>query len=101
MVHAACWAHARRKFFQAVELNPEDQTALGIVAQMDRLFEIEAQARHEALSPEDRHSLRLEKSKPLLDSIKSRIEAARSGALPKSILAKACNCTLTPWTRLS
>jgi len=23
MVHAACWAHAKRKFFQAVELNPK------------------------------------------------------------------------------
>jgi transposase IS66 family protein len=23
MIHAACWAHARRKFFQAVELNPK------------------------------------------------------------------------------
>jgi len=23
MVHAGCWAHARRKFFQAVELKPE------------------------------------------------------------------------------
>jgi Transposase IS66 family len=28
IVHAACWAHARRKFFQAVELNPKDQDAL-------------------------------------------------------------------------
>ena len=25
IVHAACWAHARRKFFQAVELNPQDR----------------------------------------------------------------------------
>ena len=33
MVHAACWAHARRKFFQAAELNPKDQLAIGIVAQ--------------------------------------------------------------------
>jgi hypothetical protein len=23
MIHAARWAHARRKFFQAVELNPK------------------------------------------------------------------------------
>ena len=100
MVHAACWAHARRKFFQAVELNPEDQTALGIVVQMDRLSEIETQARQEALSPEDRHSLRLEKSKPLLDSIKSRIEAARSDALPRACWPKPANYTLTLWTRL-
>jgi hypothetical protein len=28
MVHAACWAHARRQFFEAVQLNPRDPTAL-------------------------------------------------------------------------
>jgi transposase len=101
MVHAACWAHARRKFFQAVELNPEDQRALGIVAQMDQLFELDQKAREQGLSREDRHALRLEKAQPLLEEIKSQIEAARSGALPKSVLAKACNYTLTLWTRLT
>ena len=101
IVHAACWAHARRKFFQAVELNPEDRTAIGIVAQIDELFAIDEKACQEALSREERHCLRLEKCKPLLDSIKSQIEAARSGALPKSVLAKACNYTLTLWTRLT
>jgi transposase len=33
--------------------------------------------------------------------IKSQIQRARSEALPKSVLAKACNYTLTLWTRLS
>lgn len=32
------WAHARRKFFQEVEIKPEDRTAIGIVAQIDELF---------------------------------------------------------------
>ena len=45
--------------------------------------------------------LRLEKSKPLLDEIETQIQAARSGALPKSVLAKACKYTLTLWTRLT
>jgi transposase len=27
MVHAACWAHARRQFFEAVQLNPRDPVA--------------------------------------------------------------------------
>jgi len=35
-----------------------------IVAQMDQLFEIDARARQEALTPEDRLALPLEKSKP-------------------------------------
>jgi transposase len=101
IVHAACWAHARRKFFQAVELNPKDQSAIGIVAQIDELFGIDAQARDQGLSQEERQSLRLEKSKRLLEQIKTQIQTARSDALPKSVLAKACNYTLTLWTRLS
>jgi hypothetical protein len=32
----------RRKFFDAVKLNPQDQTAIRIVAQMDELFAIDA-----------------------------------------------------------
>jgi transposase len=48
----------------------------------------------------DRHVLRLEKAKPLLEQINTGIQAARTGALPQSALAKACNYTLTLWTRL-
>lgn len=101
LVHAACWAHARRKFFQAVELNPKDQRAIAIVAQIDELFALDAQASAEALSQEDRHAIRLEKSKPLLDELKAQIVTARSDALPKSVLAKACHYTLTLWPRLT
>jgi transposase len=101
MVHAACWAHARRKFFDAVKLSPQDQTSIQIVAQLNELFAIDAQARQEGLSQIDRHLRRLEKSKPLLEQIKAAIQAARAGALPKSALAKACDYTLTLWSRLS
>jgi transposase len=100
IVHAACWAHARRKFFEAVKLNPKDQTSIRIVAQINELFAIDAQARQEGLNPMDRHVLRLEKAKPLLEQIKEAIQAARGSALPKSALAKACDYTLTLWTRL-
>ena len=65
---------------------------------MNELFAIDAQARQEGLSPMDRHVLRLEKAKPLLEQIKVTIQAARGSALPKSTLAKACDYTLTLWT---
>src|SRR5262249_55188282 len=99
IVYAACWAHSRRKFFDAVQLNPKDQTSIRIVAQMNELFAIDAQARDEGLSKIDRHLLRMEKSNPLLDQIKTTIEATRANPLPKSALAKACNYTLTLWNR--
>jgi Transposase IS66 family len=44
MVHAACWAHARRLFFEAVQLHPKDPIATAIVAHMDDLFAIDAEA---------------------------------------------------------
>ena len=100
IVHAACWAHARRKFFEAVKLNPRDETSIRIVAQMDELFAIDEKARKENLTPSNRHLLRLEKAKPLLEQIKTAIQAARGDALPKSAIAKACNYTLTLWQRL-
>ena len=84
-----------------MELNPQDRTAIAIVARLNELFEIDAQARKQGLSQEDRQLLRLEKSAPLLEEIKSQIQAASTSALPKSVLAKACNYTLTLWLRLT
>ena len=43
----------------------------------------------------------MEKSKPLLEQIKSQIQVARTSTLPKSVLAKARNYTLALWTRLT
>ncbi len=62
IIHAGCWAHARRKFFDAVKLNPKDQTAIGIVAHMDDLFGIDAQAREQNMTLEDRHLLRQQRA---------------------------------------
>jgi len=59
MAHAGCWAHARRKFFRAVELNPKDQSAIGIVAQIDELFKVDRRAREQGLTPDARRALRL------------------------------------------
>ena len=76
MVHAACWAHARRQFFEAVQLNPRDPVATPIVAQMNELFAVDTEARRKALSFAARHVRRQEIAKPLLDEIRSKIGAS-------------------------
>lgn len=101
MVHAACWVHARRGFVEAVKLNPNDVVATGIVVRIDELFGIDARAREQNLDAAARHALRQEQSRPLLDRIRSEVEAARAGALPASALAKAADYTLTLWHRLT
>jgi len=89
MVHAACWAHARRQFFDAVQLNPRDPVATPIVARMDELFAVDAEARRRVIGLTRRHALRQERAKPLLDDIRSKIEVAPSIALSSSALSKA------------
>jgi Transposase IS66 family len=37
-VHVGCWAHARRKFVDAVKVNPQDGEAVKMVTRMDALF---------------------------------------------------------------
>jgi transposase len=101
MVHAACWAHARRQFFEAVQLNPRDPVATPIVARMDELFAVDAEARRRGIDLTGRHALRQERAKPLLDDIRSKIEAAQSVALPSSALSKACQYALTLWRKLT
>ena len=101
MVHAACWAHARRQFFEAVQLNPRDPVATPIVAQMDELFAVDAEARRKTLTPAARHIRRQETARPLLDDIRSKIEAAQSAALPSSALSKACQYALALWKKLT
>ena len=101
MVHAACWAHARRQFFEAVQLNPRDPVATPIVARMDELFAVDAEARRRALSAASRHVRRQERAKPLLEEIRGNIEAAQSVALPSSALSKACQYALTLWRKLT
>jgi len=101
MVHAACWAHVRRQFFEAVQLNPRDPVATPIVAQMDDLFAVDAEARRKALTTAARHVRRQETARALVDDIRSKIEAAQSVALPSSALSKACQYALTLWKKLT
>ncbi|MGA3316810.1 MAG: IS66 family transposase [Candidatus Korobacteraceae bacterium] len=101
MVHAACWAHAKRQFFEAVQLNPRDPVATPIVARMDELFAVDAEARRRVIGLTGRHALRQERAKPLLDDIRSKIEAAQSVALPSSALSKACQYALALWRKLT
>ena len=101
LVHAVCWAHARRGFVDAVKLNPADLAAIGIVARIDELFDIDAEARARNLDHAARHALRLERSRPLLEILRPQIEAARTAALPSSALGKAANYTLGFWQKLT
>jgi transposase len=101
LVHAGCWAHSRRKFFDASKLNPSDAVAAHIVKQIDELFGIDALARDEKLAHAARHALRLESAQPLVEIIHGEVKAARDASLPSSALGKAAHYTLSLWRKLT
>jgi transposase len=101
MVHVCCWAHARRKFHEAVKLSPQDKVAIGLVAQIDELFAIDARARAENFDHAARHALRQQQARPLLELLKPRIEAVGAQVLPSSALGKAVTYTLALWPKLT
>jgi hypothetical protein len=68
---------------------------------MDELFALDAEARRKALNVAARHVRRQETAMPLLDDIRSKIDAAQCVALPSSALSKACQYALTLWKKLT
>jgi transposase len=97
----ACWGHARRKFIEAVDR--EGAAAAWYVAEIQRLYRVEAEAREKGLDHEARAALRAERSAPVLASIKARLDADRLGGrfLPSSPLTVAMNYATGLWTELT
>jgi len=100
LVHGACWSHSRRKFYEAHQVSPGESVAKGIVLLIDDLFGIDAEARAQNLDLTARDQLRQQQARPLLETIRQTIEAAREQALPASKLGGAAAYTLGFWERL-
>jgi len=85
-----CWAHARRKFNEALISSPSNRTdspeAIGL-SYCNQLFAIEKRA--EALAPEERHQLRQKEAKPIMDAFFTWIDTCWAVTLPQSLLGKA------------
>jgi hypothetical protein len=100
LVHVGCWAHARRKFVDAVIVNPQDAAAVAMVTRMDALFLIDRDARQRQLSTDQRHRQRREYAEEWLKEIRESCLALVRQALPKSVLGQAAAYTLNMWTKL-
>jgi len=98
LLPVGCWAHARRKFLEAAELDCAE--AMDLLSEIRKLYLIERHARDECLKPELRWKLRQELAKPVLEALWPRMEALRERQLPQSPLGKAIRYTLGEWPAL-
>lgn len=99
IVFVACWAHVRRRFFNARDAFPvECSRALAMIR---ALYAVEAEAKTTTLSPEETAHLRRSKSAPILAAIRAWGEAERKKALPSSGLGDALSYMLDHFEMLT
>jgi hypothetical protein len=96
VVEVACWAHARRKFYDARSNAPRE--ANEILEWVRQLYDIEDRAR--GATAEDRLALRERESVPILDRIGARLDELSGRVLPKSALGKAVTYARNQWAAL-
>jgi transposase len=100
LVHVGCWAHARRKFVDAVKVNKDDGEAFRMVERMDALFTVDRQAREMGLSAEERIEWRRNNAWQWAEEIHAKCVELAGTELPKSSLGKAVTYTRNMWIKL-
>ena len=101
IIHAGCNAHARRKFIEADKTgknNPDTIKALNLYAQ---IYKIESDWKKSGNDLSSLKKLRSDKSKPLMDELKSHLDKLSISVNPSGNLGKAFSYTLSEWERLT
>jgi len=96
IVEVACWAHARRKFYDARRNYPRQ--AHQVLEWIGQLYDIEDRAG--SLPATARQQLRRLEAEPVLDQLEVYLPALADRVLPKSALAKAVNYARNQWDAL-
>ena len=105
LVHLACWAHCRRYFNDAVQALPKDkrgpdQLAVRFMELIAKLYEVESEARQEALEASALTLRRQQRSVPILKKIEELVLANLHNVVPKTLLGQALHYASAQWSKL-
>jgi len=97
-VRVGCWAHVRRKFFEALSKTPEAQTVLDYIL---ALYRVE----HEVLKADvvrtlAHRALRQQRSRPVLKALHAWLTQQQPLHLPKGPMGQAITYALNQWQAL-
>jgi len=107
VIEVACWAHARRKFFDAKET--DGARAAAMLGRVRQLYAVEDEAKARIATTLNctgeqadaiRRELRQEKAVPVLERIKAWLDKEKDLVLPRSPMAGAIGYTLNQWEAL-
>ncbi len=109
IVHVGCWAHTRRKFDEALrgqgkskktgaKRTAKESRARQALSQIQALYRIERGLKD--ASPEERHAARQLRSKPLIEKLRSWLDASIDSVPPQSLTGKALHYMDRQWPKL-
>jgi transposase len=99
VTEVGCWAHSRRRFYDA--LSSDKERALAGIAFIAQLYEIDNDIKKKDLAPIARTEKRRERAEPVLEAFKIWLDIEHLTALPKSPIGKAIAYALNHWEPLT
>ena len=103
LIHVGCYAHARRRFFEALKALPNAQrkqasAAHEAVRRIDALYLIERQIKD--LGADERTRIRREEAVPQLQSLHEWASKMQHETMPSGKLGEALGYLITQWPKL-
>ena len=101
LTHIGCFAHARRKFDEAIKAqgqHPRRGLAHRGLALIQKLYAVEKAVRHAA--PEVRYTVRQQQALPILDQLRAWLDESLPGVPPQSATGKALTYLYNEWPKL-
>jgi transposase len=98
IIHFHCWAHARRKFIEAI--NNDKKRSEYALEQIRKLYAIERECREKEYTIEQRKEARKE-SKEILQSLKTWLDIESLKVTPRSPIGKAMAYLIPRWEKFT
>jgi len=99
IIRVGCWAHARRKFFEATKASKRglgfSNEAINIIR---KLYDVEKSIKDKSI--EERLQVRLQESKPIVDDFRKWLDKHMGKVPPQSQLGKALSYAHNEWKHL-
>lgn len=99
VIHAACWAHSRRRFYDIAKTQKTPGLAAEALRFIAKLYEIEGRAKDQP--PDKRLLMRQAETIPLLSDFKRWLEGHSPHLLPQGALGQACAYVMSNWQALN
>jgi len=100
IIHVGCFAHSRRKFYEASKATKKPQSAEEGLKFIRKLYEIENTLRENKLEDDDFVNERKKQAEPILSDFHKWLNKRANEVLPSCLLGKAVAYTLKQWDKL-